>query len=78
MIMESKGISFIRLTQNKTLKTVLIPVDKRVKAILDKYNGKLPKMSMRHLNTLTRYIADFSAGRGNPPLTTTGLATRGA
>ena len=59
MIMESKGISFIRLTQNKTLKTVLIPVDKRVKAILDKYNGKLPKMSMRHLNTLTRYIAEL-------------------
>lgn len=38
---------FIKLVQQKTKKQVYIPLDSRVKQILDKYNGKLPYVSTK-------------------------------
>lgn len=43
MITEIGGTEFILITQQKTEKKVYIPVDRRVRAILAKYDGKLPQ-----------------------------------
>ena len=43
MITEIGGTEFILITQQKTEKKVYIPVDRRVRAILAKYDGKLPR-----------------------------------
>lgn len=43
MITEIGGTEFILITQQKTEKKVYIPVDRRVRAMLAKYDGKLPQ-----------------------------------
>lgn len=50
MIKTIKGTKFIDIVQKKTGKEVLIPLDKRVKAILDKYDGQLPYINHNLLN----------------------------
>ena len=53
MITEINGVEFILLTQQKTDKKVYIPVDRRVRQILDKYDGKL--LSLIHISEPTRH-----------------------
>lgn len=58
MITEYEGKKFIMLVQRKEKKKVMIPLDKRVKAILDKYNGTLPKVSEQTFNKHIKTIAE--------------------
>ncbi|UKK52170.1 site-specific integrase [Prevotella sp. E13-17] len=50
------GSKYISLQQEKTGKNIYIPLDKRVEAILDKYNGKLPKVYDQHLNERIKIV----------------------
>lgn len=59
MIKRIKGSSFVVLTQEKTEKIVSIPLDKRVKAILEKYNGVLPKIHIRFFNLGVRLLGEL-------------------
>lgn len=56
MITEINGLEFILLTQQKTDKKVYIPVDRRVRQILDKYDGKLPHVCPNEMNKLIKTI----------------------
>ena len=56
MITEINGVEFILLTQQKTDKKVYIPVDRRVRQILDKYDGKLPHVCPNEMNKLVKTI----------------------
>lgn len=56
MITEINGVEFILLTQQKTDKKVYIPVDRRVRQILDKYDGKLPHVCPNEMNKLIKII----------------------
>ena len=58
MITEFEGRKFITLIQEKTKKKVMIPLDKRVGSILDKHNGKLPKVTEQTFNKHLRLIAE--------------------
>jgi len=49
---------YIRLKQDKTDKEVFIPVDWRVTEILDKYNGKLPKVYDQDINANIKLICE--------------------
>ncbi len=44
------GRSYLRLTQQKTRKTVYIPLEPRIRAILDRYGGRLPAVDDASLN----------------------------
>ncbi len=75
MITEINGVEFILLTQQKTDKKVYIPVDKRVRRILDKYGGKLPHIHPNEMNKLIKtvglilgwtYDCGFDGKRLNP------------
>ena len=75
MITEINGVEFILLTQQKTEKKVYIPVDRRVRQILDKYNGKLPRIHPNEMNKLVKtvglllgwtYDCGFDGKRLNP------------
>ena len=56
MITEINGVEFILLTQQKTDKKVYIPVDRRVRRILDKYGGKLPHIHPNEMNKLIKTV----------------------
>ena len=56
MITEIGGTEFILITQQKTEKKVYIPVDRRVRAILAKYDGKLPPVHSNEMNKLVKTI----------------------
>lgn len=56
MITEINGTEFILLTQQKTDKKVYIPVDRRVRQILDKYDGKLPHVCPNEMNKLIKTV----------------------
>lgn len=56
MITEINGTEFILLTQQKTDKKVYIPVDRRVRQILDKYDGRLPHVCPNEMNKLIKTI----------------------
>lgn len=56
MITEINEVEFILLTQQKTDKKVYIPVDRRVRQILDKYDGKLPHVCPNEMNKLIKTI----------------------
>jgi integrase len=56
MITEINGVEFILLTQQKTDKKVYIPVDRRVRLILDKYDGKLPHIHPNEMNKLIKTV----------------------
>ena len=53
------GIVFIEITQSKTGKTILIPLDKRVDDILKRYNGKVPSQCQLVLNRNLHYLAEI-------------------
>lgn len=54
----SNGLEYIELKQEKTDKTVYIPLDWRVKTILDKYNGALPKTYDQKINDYIKKICE--------------------
>lgn len=56
MIVNIAGFEFIKLRQKKTDITVLIPVCERMKAVIDKYNGKMPEMTMLQFNTCLKVL----------------------
>lgn len=50
------GNEYIYLQQEKTRKWIYIPLDERVKEILKKYDGKLPKMFDQHINEKIKIV----------------------
>lgn len=60
MITTIKDEWFIHITQKKNKKVVYVPLDKRVKLILDRNNGKLPKcdngLINKALDEICRYL----------------------
>lgn len=58
MITEYNGKKFITLVQQKEKKKVMIPLDRRVKVILDKYDGVLPKLNETTFNKHLKIIAE--------------------
>ena len=60
MIVTLNDKQFIKLRQKKTKKEVYIPLDNRVKEILDKYNGELPYICIctfrNHLHLLGEFL----------------------
>ena len=56
MITEIGGTEFILITQQKTEKKVYIPVDRRVRAILAKYDGALPHVCPNEMNKLAKTL----------------------
>lgn len=54
----SNGQEYIELKQEKTGKTVYIPLDWRIKAILDKYEGKLPTIYDQKINDYIKKICE--------------------
>ena len=60
MIVElSDGNKYIKLKQEKTRKIVFIPLDYRVEAILDKYNGVLPKLFDQKINDYIKKVGEM-------------------
>ena len=51
-------LDYIELTQEKTEKTVYIPLDWRIKNILDKYEGTLPKVYDQKINDIIKKICE--------------------
>lgn len=54
----SNGLEYIELRQEKTDKTVYIPLDWRIKEILNKYNGALPKTYDQKINDYIKKICE--------------------
>lgn len=54
----SNGLEYIELKQEKTDKTVYIPLDWRIKTILDKYDGVLPKTYDQKINDYIKKICE--------------------
>lgn len=54
----SNGLEYIELRQEKTDKTVYIPLDWRVKEILSKYKGTLPKTYDQKINDYIKKICE--------------------
>lgn len=50
------GVEFIDVTQKKTLRHLYVPCDARVKAILAKYGGALPRMCLTVLNEKIKIV----------------------
>ena len=59
MIIEMNGMKFLKFKQTKTQKTVIIPLDKRVEAILDKYRGKMPTVSKSMFNCYLHFLCEI-------------------
>ena len=60
MIVElTDGNKYIKLKQEKTRKIVFIPLDYRVEAILNKYNGVLPKLFDQKINEYIKKIGEM-------------------
>jgi integrase len=52
------GKDYIHLTQQKTHKEIYVPLDIRVKNILDRHNGTLPKIYDQHLNQRIKEVGE--------------------
>lgn len=61
----SDGNEYIYLQQDKTGKWIYIPLDIRVRAILNRYNGKLPHIYDTDLNERIKIIGRFLGWREN-------------
>lgn len=59
MVVTIDGKSFINLIQKKTKKKVIIPMDKRIGVILDKYNGSLPRTNIPSFNKMLKELAEI-------------------
>lgn len=56
MFTEINGTEFLMLTQQKTDKKIYIPIDRRVRKILKKYNGTLPRINPNEMNKLIKTV----------------------
>jgi len=65
----SDGEEYIYLQQTKTGKWIYIPLDIRVRAILTKYNGKLPQIYDQDLNERIKVIGRLMGWRENAGIT---------
>lgn len=65
----SDGNDYIYLQQDKTGKWIYIPLDLRVRAILTKYYGKLPRIHDQDLNERVKVIGRFLGWRENAGIT---------
>jgi site-specific recombinase XerD len=63
------GNDYIYLQQEKTAKWIYIPLDIRVRAILSKYGGRLPKIYDQDLNERIKVIGRFLGWRENAGIT---------
>lgn len=63
------GNDYIYLQQEKTDKWIYIPLDIRVRAILAKYGGRLPKIYDQDLNERIKVIGRFLGWRENAGIT---------
>lgn len=54
-----KGKKFLKIVQQKTNKTVVIPYDVRVKAILKKYKGEVPHIEKKEVNENLKLIGEL-------------------
>ena len=61
----SDGNEYIQLQQEKTGKWVLIPLDLRVRVILNRYNGKLPPIYDQDLNERIKVVGRLMGWREN-------------
>lgn len=61
-----QGIPFIRLVQEKTRKTVYIPIDIRVRQILKRYHGALPQVYISKVSYNIKLIAELMGWTWNP------------
>ena len=59
MICLLNGMKFLNVKQVKTKKTVMIPLDKRVEHIINKYGGKMPKLCKATLNLYLPVICEI-------------------
>lgn len=65
----SDGNDYIYLQQDKTGKWIYIPLDVRVRAILQQYGGKLPHIYDQDLNERIKIIGRFLGWRENAGIT---------
>lgn len=65
----SDGREYIYLQQDKTHKWIYIPLDVRVKSILEKYGGYLPKIYDQHLNERIKIVGRLMGWRENAGIT---------
>lgn len=65
----SDGKEYIYLQQTKTGKWIYIPIDQRVKAILAKYSGRLPKIYEQDLNERIKVVGRLLGWRENAGIT---------
>lgn len=65
----SDGNDYIYLQQEKTDKWIYIPLDIRVRAIINRYNGKLPSIYDQDLNERIKIIGRFLGWRENAGIT---------
>jgi integrase len=63
------GNDYIYLQQEKTAKWIYIPLDIRVRAILSKYGGRLPKIYDQDLNERIKVIGRILGWRENAGIT---------
>lgn len=68
MIVTASNIKFLKVKQVKTKKTVMIPLDKRVRDILDRYNGRMPKMCDSTLNDYIHIICEIMGWTWTPQI----------
>lgn len=65
----SDGNDYIYLQQTKTGKWIYIPLDIRVRAILEKYHGKLPSIYDQDLNERIKVVGRLMGWRENAGIT---------
>lgn len=65
----SDGNDYIYLQQDKTWKWIYIPLDLRVRVILNKYNGKLPFIYDQDLNERIKVVGRLMGWRENAGIT---------
>lgn len=59
MIVRLGGKDFIQIQQQKTAKRIYIPLDIRVKSILRKHGGTMPKDDIKRVNQNLRFIGEL-------------------
>ncbi len=59
MITELNGKQFLKIVQTKTGKLVYIPLDTRVAAIIDKYDGMLPEIEYSKIIRHVKFIGEL-------------------
>lgn len=58
-VKEINGIRFVQIVQKKTGKNVFIPMDRRVKALIDKYDGELPDVNYKKIIDIVKLLGEW-------------------